>query len=570
MKQFTLISLLTSLLHLACIAQAPEAFNYQAVAYDSNDYLLADATISIQASILSVSAAGPIEYQETHMAITDSYGLFSLNIGLGAPTIGSFGAIDWGSAAHYLMIEIDENAGTNFSTVGTAQLLSVPYAFYANDVGGIQIGPEGPMGQTGPQGPAGQNGMNGQPGPQGPPGAAGPSGPSGPAGAQGEEGPVGPQGESISLLGGEAAIHCWDLNQNYLRDAAEDVNQDGLWNAYDCVVIGPAGPAGPDGPQGPNGPAGNQGPAGPQGPTGATGPAGPAGPQGPAGPRGTSMSILGGEAALHCWDTNQDYYAQLAEDRNGDGIWNVLDCQGPAGGQGPMGPAGIQGNHGPAGPAGQDGAPGSQGPTGPAGPAGQDGDDGPKGDDAIGYWQLSGNDIAYTGGTVSIGAPQNTGGLLEIDGDVYAMDVYSNSILLSSDLRYKKDIQKLDEVLPKLLQLQPVSYDFRTEQFPEMNFSSKQQIGLIAQEVEAIFPDMVSTKANGYKVVDYSRLIPMLLEGIKELQVQIDLQSKELQSSNSRIVSLLSMNEKLQREKAKVAKMIALLEEQSALHNSKE
>jgi hypothetical protein len=66
-----------------------------------------------------------------------------------------------------------------------------------------------------------------------------------------------------------------------------------------------------------------------------------------------------------------------------------------------------------------------------------------------------------------------------------------------SDVRLKKNIQPYSPVLDKLVQLQPVTYDWRVEEYPQFRFPSNRATGLIAQEVEKVFPDMVSTDEGG-------------------------------------------------------------------------
>jgi len=99
---------------------------------------------------------------------------------------------------------------------------------------------------------------------------------------------------------------------------------------------------------------------------------------------------------------------------------------------------------------------------------------------------------------------------------------YTGSIGACSDVRYKKEITTLSLNLDKVASLRPVSYYWRTDEFPEQNFSAEEQIGLIAQEVETVYPEVVLTDKNGYKSVDYARLTPALIGAIKELRQQIE------------------------------------------------
>ncbi len=104
----------------------------------------------------------------------------------------------------------------------------------------------------------------------------------------------------------------------------------------------------------------------------------------------------------------------------------------------------------------------------------------------------------------------------------------SSGITCPSDFRYKKNITSLSNPLKKLMQINAVRYNWKTEEFPNMNFNDKLQTGFIAQDLEKIFPEMVFTDEAGYKSIDYSRLTPLLVETIKEQQKQITLISKRL------------------------------------------
>jgi hypothetical protein len=136
-KMKKLITIL-SMLPLLIMAQAPQGFTYQGVATDNNGFELQNQTISIQASILSSSATGTTVWQETHTTSTDTFGLFSVVIGEGTSTNGgssaTFQEIDWGAASHFMKVEIDVNGGTNYVHVGTSQMMSVPYALYAENI----------------------------------------------------------------------------------------------------------------------------------------------------------------------------------------------------------------------------------------------------------------------------------------------------------------------------------------------------------------------------------------------------------------------------------------------------
>ena len=107
---------------------------------------------------------------------------------------------------------------------------------------------------------------------------------------------------------------------------------------------------------------------------------------------------------------------------------------------------------------------------------------------------------------------------LEVNGDINAIGfVRSNGTVLTSDVRFKKNISTLMNALDRVTKLRGVSYDWKKDAFPEKQFSREKQIGFIAQEIEQGFPELVSTGADGYKGVDYARLTPVLVEAVKEL-----------------------------------------------------
>jgi hypothetical protein len=124
---FLLISLLT-------FAQAPQGISYQAVAFDTSGNPVTNSNVGVRISILDNSATGTLVYEETHTKTTNAQGLFNLNIGQGTPSSGSFSEINWGINTKFLKVEVDPNGGTNYNITGTNQLMSVPYALYAENI----------------------------------------------------------------------------------------------------------------------------------------------------------------------------------------------------------------------------------------------------------------------------------------------------------------------------------------------------------------------------------------------------------------------------------------------------
>ena len=145
-------------------------------------------------------------------------------------------------------------------------------------------------------------------------------------------------------------------------------------------------------------------------------------------------------------------------------------------------------------------------------------------------WPLYVHGSGYITEDVNVGNTLWTGGHVGINGSgahvTYALRVagsaYATGSWIASDLKFKKDIVTLKEPSRKLMDLRGVRYHWRKEDFPEQEFDDRLQYGLIAQEVEAVFPELVKTDDNGDKAVNYDGLIPFLLEAIKEQQQRIE------------------------------------------------
>jgi hypothetical protein len=120
---------------LLCYSQAPQAFNYQGVLRDLSGNTINNSNVSVRFSIQDGYAGGPIEYQEVHPASTNSFGIITLSVGTGTPTVGTFSTITWSNGPKFLQVEFDPAGGTNYTLLGSSQILSVPYALYAGSVG---------------------------------------------------------------------------------------------------------------------------------------------------------------------------------------------------------------------------------------------------------------------------------------------------------------------------------------------------------------------------------------------------------------------------------------------------
>jgi hypothetical protein len=194
-------------------AQVPKGINYQAVIRNINGTIVNNSLVGLRMRIIQGASTGAPIYVESFTETTSNIGLVNVVLGQGTVIAGSFSTIDWSSGPYFLEIAADANGGTNYTVMGTQQMMSVPYALYAEN-----SATPGPQGATGPQGPAGLDGANGQNGLSayqswlalGNMGTeadfiASLTGPQGIQGVTGSVGPTGPQGPSGLLVNGSVA-----------------------------------------------------------------------------------------------------------------------------------------------------------------------------------------------------------------------------------------------------------------------------------------------------------------------------------------------------------------------------
>jgi hypothetical protein len=130
-----LVSLVISLLLTAAIwAQSPQKMSFQAVIRNSGGQLVTNHAVRMRVSILQGSTSGTAVYAETHYTTTNENGLITVEIGGGNIVTGIFADIDWSDGPYYIKTETDPAGGTDYTITGISQLLSVPYALYANTV----------------------------------------------------------------------------------------------------------------------------------------------------------------------------------------------------------------------------------------------------------------------------------------------------------------------------------------------------------------------------------------------------------------------------------------------------
>ena len=135
MKKILLITAFGLMIMGFAKAQAPQMMNYQAVVRDVSGNIQPNQTVSFRLGILQGSTSGINVFSETHSASTNAFGLVNLPIGGGTLVSGNFSGINWTTGPYFVQIELDDTGGSSYSLMGTSQLLSVPYALYAENSG---------------------------------------------------------------------------------------------------------------------------------------------------------------------------------------------------------------------------------------------------------------------------------------------------------------------------------------------------------------------------------------------------------------------------------------------------
>jgi hypothetical protein len=120
----------------------------------------------------------------------------------------------------------------------------------------------------------------------------------------------------------------------------------------------------------------------------------------------------------------------------------------------------------------------------------------------------------YQFNSIGVGtAASTTAGEIRATGDITAF--------YSSDIRLKENIQPIPNALEKISKISGNTYDWK-EGYDEIHSHKGNDVGVIAQEVEEILPQIVTNRDNGFKAVQYEKIIPLLIEAIKELSAKIN------------------------------------------------
>ena len=110
-------------------------------------------------------------------------------------------------------------------------------------------------------------------------------------------------------------------------------------------------------------------------------------------------------------------------------------------------------------------------------------------------------------------AASATAGRIDATNDIVAFS--------SSDIRFKENIKPIENPIEKIRKISGNTYDWKEENKIEHGYEGN-DVGVIAQEIEAVLPQLVQTRESGYKAVKYDKLVALLIEGIKEQQLQIE------------------------------------------------
>jgi hypothetical protein len=159
---------------------------------------------------------------------------------------------------------------------------------------------------------------------------------------------------------------------------------------------------------------------------------------------------------------------------------------------------------------------------------------------------------------------------LSVVGNICATgNITANSATCGSDIRWKKDLKPLENTLEKISQLKPVYYYWKKDEFPDKYFTDKRQIGLIAQDMQKVFPELVVEDKEGYLSVDYSRFTSVLLKAIQEQQQIIHEQQQQIHDQQKVIQELQAENAQIKAENAQTKSEVkALAEKMNILINT--
>ena len=130
------------------------------------------------------------------------------------------------------------------------------------------------------------------------------------------------------------------------------------------------------------------------------------------------------------------------------------------------------------------------------------------------------------GDKLMIGADSNPAVSLHVTGEGY----FTSNITAyySSDITLKDNVRPIESAIFKVKQIRGVTFDWN-EKSTELQQEKGHDVGLIAQEVEKVLPEVVQIREDGIKAIQYEKVVPLLVEAIKEQQVTIENLTKRIE-----------------------------------------
>lgn len=483
------------------MAQVPFQFNFQTVARNAQGNPLTEQAVSFRLSVLQYSISGDPVFIETQSTQTNTFGLANLLVGSGTSVLGTLDAVDWEDGPYFLQVEIDLLNGIVFEFAGVSPLLSVPYALHAKTT--EQPGPEGPAGMSAydvwlAEGNAGSEAdfLNALVGPQGP---AGDPGSGGGGNTLGEAYNQGGAGEGRTIISDAGAVEInltgggttgLEVNSSVALSSsfrasnsatgvairAENTNPSNTFSAMQAITNSSNSES--------SAILGNNDGAG-------YGVAGqiPSNASGGAAVYGSNLRLNGGSGVE---GIGYNGVVGTAQNGNGFGLYGLSNGS-------------------------------STGST-----------------LSIGTYGLGFNGVYGQTSNVNLGWAGYFTADIGVEGTGYSTGGWLNV----SDRRLKSDITPIEGALERVLSLNGYRYTLTTPRSPILKSNGEReavkdhtevQYGVIAQEVETLFPEMVSTKQifinsgddTEYKVVNYDALIPVLIEAIRELNEKVEALTRE-------------------------------------------
>jgi hypothetical protein len=161
----------------------------------------------------------------------------------------------------------------------------------------------------------------------------------------------------------------------------------------------------------------------------------------------------------------------------------------------------------------------------------------------------------------NLGIGQATPGQkLEVNGSGLA-----TSWLTTSDRRFKRDIQSIPSALESLNKIEGVSYYWDQSVSKKKSFDNSLQFGFVAQELEEVYPNLVYTDAKGYKSVNYTGMIAVLVQATNEILLLMAEENRELESKlsqrDAKFELLAGEVEKLRIENGELRSSLNLLDD---------